>query len=182
MVTATGPDLMGTGKGSALDDSRFDRLSKQIADGGSRRSLLRAITGVSLVGAGALLVAEDGDARSRHGKGVQSEHYHKRKSTFCLNGQTIRALRRKKASLLAQGATLGKCTTPVCTPDCTGKECGPDGCGGTCVSRCSEPFCCGSDGTCQSGTTSDACGTAGNTCQVCVKPQECIAFGCIDAS
>jgi hypothetical protein len=163
-----------------LDDSRFDRLSKQLADGGSRRGLLRAITGVSLVGAGALLVAEDGEARARRGKGVQSEHYRKRKSTFCMNGETFRALRRKKASLLAQGATLGKCTEPVCTPDCAGKECGPDGCGGTCGAGCTGFTCCASDGTCSDGTTNEACGTAGNICQVCVAPQECIAFGCIE--
>lgn len=182
MVTATVPNLMGAGEGRALDGSRFDRLSKQIADGGSRRSLLRAISAFSLVGAGALLVAEDGEAKARRGKGVQSEHYHKRKSTFCLNGQTIRALRRKKTSLLEQGATLGRCTAPVCTPDCTGKTCGPDGCGGTCGPGCTGETCCASDGTCVVGTTNDACGTGGNTCQVCVKPQQCIAFGCIDVS
>ena len=163
-----------------MDDSRFDRLSKRVADGGSRRSLLRAITGVSLVGASALLVAEDGEAKTRRGKGVQSETHHHRKSTFCLNGQTFRALRRKKASLLAQGATLGKCTAPVCTPDCTGKECGPDGCGGTCGAGCTGETCCSSDGTCVDGTTNEACGTAGNICQICVKPQQCIAFACIN--
>ena len=163
-----------------MDDSRFDRLSKQIADGGTRRRLLRAFTGASLLGAGTLLVTEDGEAKARRGKGVQGEHFHKRKSTFCLNGETFRALRRKKASLLAQGATLGKCTTPVCTPDCTGKTCGPDGCGGTCGPGCTGETCCSSKGTCVVGTTNDACGTAGNMCEVCVKPEVCIAFGCIN--
>ncbi len=162
-----------------MDDLRFDRLSMMLADGGSRRGLLRAMTGVSLVGAGALLVAEDGDARARRGKGVHSEHWRKKKKYYCLDGQTIRRYRRKQEKLLAQGATLGKCTTPVCTPDCTGKECGPDGCGGTCGAGCTGFTCCASDGTCQDGTANDACGTAGNICQVCVAPQECIAFGCV---
>lgn len=162
-----------------MDGSRFDRLSRQLADGGSRRGLLRALTGVSLVGAGALLVAEDGDARARRGQGVQSEHWHKKKVTYCLDGQTIRRYRRKQRKLLAQGATRGKCQTPVCTPECTGKTCGPDGCGGTC-GQCTGETCCASDGTCVVGTTNEACGTGGNTCQVCVEPQQCIAFGCIN--
>lgn len=164
-----------------MDDSRFDRLSKRIADGGSRRGLLRAVTGLSLVGASALLVAEDGDAKARRGKGVQSEHWRKKKATYCLNGETVRRYRRQQERLLEEGATLGKCTTPpVCTPDCTGKECGPDGCGGTCGPGCTGFTCCASDGTCSKGTTNDACGTAGNICQVCVAPQQCIAFGCIN--
>jgi hypothetical protein len=161
-----------------LDDSQFDRLSKQIAGGGSRRGLLRAITGISLVGAGALLVAEDGDARARRGEGVQSEHFRKKKRTYCLNGETIRRYRRKQEKLLEQGATLGKCTTLVCTPDCTGKECGPDGCGGTCGSGCTGVTCCNSLGACVVGTTPEACGIGGNMCQVCVAPQTCIASTC----
>lgn len=164
-----------------MDDSRFDRLSRQLAEGGTRRGLLRALTGVSLVGAGALLVAEEGDAKARRGSGVQSEHWRKKKRAYCLNGQTIRRYRRKQEKLLAQGATLGKCTEPVCTPDCAGKECGPDGCGGACGAGCTGETCCTSEGTCVVGTTPEACGTGGNMCQVCVAPETCIAFGCIDA-
>lgn len=164
-----------------MDDSRFDRLSRRLADEGSRRGLLRAITGVSLIGAGALLAAEDSSAEARSGRGVQSEHWGKKKRTYCLDGQTIRRYRRKQKKLLARGATLGKCTAPpVCTPDCAGKTCGPDGCGGTCGAGCTGETCCASDGTCVDGTTNDACGTAGNMCQVCVAPQQCIAFGCIN--
>lgn len=61
---------MRTGEGYILDDSRFDRLSRQLAEGGSRRGLLRAMTGISLIGAGALLAAEDGEAKARDGRGV----------------------------------------------------------------------------------------------------------------
>ncbi|MFC1611625.1 PKD domain-containing protein [Myxococcota bacterium] len=66
--------------------------------------------------------------------------------------------------------------TAVCTPDCTGKECGDDGCGGSCGS-CTDPFVCDS-GTCEcpadledcSGTcvdlqtNDDHCGECDNTC------------------
>jgi hypothetical protein len=44
-----------------------------------------------------------------------------------------------------------------CTPDCAGKQCGPDGCGGSCA-----PGCAGSE-TCQAGQcacTTTACGSA----------------------
>ena len=65
-----------------------------------------------------------------------------------------------------------------CEADCTGKECGPDGCGGTC-----EPGCGGSD-TCDGGTCipcqpacggkecgDDGCG--GHCPPGCTEPQTC---------
>lgn len=181
MVTAAVLGLMGRG-GCVLDDSRFDRLSKQIAEGGSRRRLLRVVTGVSLVGAGALLAGEDVDAKARRSSGVRSEHFRKKKATYCLNGETIRRYRRKQNSLLEQGATIGKCKAAVCTPDCAGKTCGPDGCGGLCGPGCTGPTCCTSAGTCVTGSTNEACGTAGNICQVCVEPEQCIAAACVALS
>jgi hypothetical protein len=36
----------------------------------------------------------------------------------------------------------------VCAPACTGKTCGPDGCGGTCGSGCTSTQMCGTNGTC----------------------------------
>jgi hypothetical protein len=174
------PDSLRAGEEYVLEDSRFDRLSRQLAGGGSRRNLLRAITGVSLVGTGALLVAEEGDAKARRGSGVQSEHFRHKKVTYCLDGQTIRRYRRKQKKLLAKGATRGKCTKPVCTPDCTGKACGPDGCGGSCGPGCTGVTCCTSEGTCVVGSTNEACGTGGNMCQVCVEPETCVAAACIN--
>lgn len=169
---------MHTG-GSVLDAPRFDRLSKRLAAAGSRRRVLQALTGLSL-GATALTL-EAGEAQpARKRRRVAAEHWRKKKRYYCLDGKTIRRYRRKQKKLLAQGATRGKCTAPVCTPECTGKTCGPDGCGGTCGPGCTGETCCASDGTCVVGTTNDACGTGGNTCQVCVEPQQCIAFGCIN--
>ena len=84
-----------------MDDLRFDRLSKQIAEGNTRRGLLRVVTGISLVGAGALLVHDDGSAKARRGRGVQSEHRRKKKAFYCLDGETIRRVRRKQNALLA---------------------------------------------------------------------------------
>jgi hypothetical protein len=52
------------------------------------------------------------------------------------------------------GATLESGTTPppTCTPDCFGKQCGPDGCSGSC-GTCTAPATCQADGTCQNPST-----------------------------
>jgi hypothetical protein len=67
-------------------------------------------------------VGQDSDARTRRGQGVQSEHFREKNTTYYLDGETIRHYRRKQTKLLAKGATFGRCTTPVCTPDGAGKE------------------------------------------------------------
>jgi len=72
-----------------------------------------------------------------------------------------------------------------CEPQCDGKQCGPDGCGGNC------PPGCGPNATCQGGTcvcTGRACGSAccaaGEVCYggACCKPscsgKECGTDGC----
>ena len=77
----------------------------------------------------------------------------------------------------------GACAT--CTPDCTGKNCGSDGCGGICHSACSDPanpFCI--QGTCQPCTpscTNAACGDAdgcGGRCQGTCATGTCTAGYC----
>ncbi len=65
------------------------------------------------------------------------------------------------------GAKFGVC----CTPDCTGKECGDDGCGGSC-GTCTAPQTCGGGGTvnvcgCTPRTTcpaGDNCGSVPDGC------------------
>ena len=80
------------------------------------------------------------------------------------------------------GAKFGVC----CTPDCTGKECGDDGCGGSC-GTCTAPQTCGGGGTvnvcgCTPRTTcpaGDNCGSVpdgcGGTldCGACTAPETC---------
>jgi hypothetical protein len=59
--------------------------------------------------------------------------------------------------------------TPACTPDCSGKQCGDDGCGGSCGT-------CPSDQTCESGKcsggpgceTKPTPGWEGAACEACV--------------
>jgi hypothetical protein len=43
----------------------------------------------------------------------------------------------------------GTCT---CVPDCEGRECGPDGCGDSCLPGCGESETCNSDGMCEPGS------------------------------
>lgn len=68
----------------------------------------------------------------------------------------------------------GKC---LCQPNCTGKECGSDGCGGSC-GICSGGYYCDSFGKCKSNCVpscagkecgSDGCGGSCGTCQIGYK-------------
>ncbi|MBN1772849.1 MAG: hypothetical protein JXB32_16380 [Deltaproteobacteria bacterium] len=56
----------------------------------------------------------------------------------------------------------------VCVPSCTGRECGPDGCGGTCPPGCTGGAGCRADGTCECvpSCTGRECGPdgCGGTC------------------
>ena len=93
-----------------------------------------------------------------------------------------------------------------CTPDCIGKECGPDGCGGNCTPGCSggatcneangqcehqcNPSCdnkeCGPDGcggTCSPGcgggeTCNDVSGQCSDVCNPACSGRECGPDGC----
>ncbi len=62
--------------------------------------------------------------------------------------------------------TNGSCE---CAPDCVGRECGPDGCGGSC-SACSSSVCDGADGTCH------ACLADGHA--PCTDSAECCSGNC----
>jgi hypothetical protein len=83
------------------------------------------------------------------------------------------------------GSICGYCTyeemcvkalcKPVCVPQCAGKNCGPDGCYGTCPPGCEENFVCGEDGLCYPYCDHDAkcagkqCGPdgCGGSCGYC---------------
>ncbi|MBM4353201.1 MAG: hypothetical protein FJ109_05290 [Deltaproteobacteria bacterium] len=75
---------------------------------------------------------------------------------------------------------------PPCTPDCAGKECGDDGCGGTCGTcdagcECSmlTGQCMGSCGTCTPDCTDKECGDdgCGGSCGVCEAGCTCSSEG-----
>ncbi|MFK7991116.1 MAG: FG-GAP-like repeat-containing protein [Sandaracinaceae bacterium] len=54
--------------------------------------------------------------------------------------------------------SAGACGTGPCTPDCSGRTCGGDGCGGTC-GDCASGQVCASGGVCQCEGGGTGCGT-----------------------
>jgi len=80
--------------------------------------------------------------------------------------------------------TTGACAT-TCTPDCTGLECGDDGCGGSC-GTCAGGDVCGPDGlcgppACVPDCTNKVCGDdgCGGNCGDCQPDETCDAGQCV---
>src|SRR5215211_2559925 len=104
-----------------MDASRFDAQVRRLAAAHTRRGTLAGMAGFLAIPA----VARVPVAAKKKAK----------KTTLCLDGQTIQASKEKKKKLLKQGATVGACPiSPTgCTPTCSPTTCGGgDGCGGTC--------------------------------------------------
>jgi len=76
----------------------------------------------------------------------------------------------------------GKCV-PNCTPDCTGKDCGDDGCGGSCGTCGSGASC--SNGKCVLNCTPDCTGKdcgddgCGGSCGTCGSGKTCESGQCV---
>lgn len=133
-----------------MDAERFDGGTKLVGSRWSRRAI--PLWGGAL--AASLLGIVPTDAKKK-----------KKKSPFCLNGQTVEAGGKKKKKLVKQGATPGACPPPpppppsVCTPRC-GNTCGgSNGCGGACA--CAAGSIC-SSGTCLACTVT--CNSDPQTC------------------
>lgn len=79
------------------------------------------------------------------------------------------------------------CIKPGCTPNCTGKECGSDGCGGGC-GQCKPTETCNSNGVCTLGDVCVAscqgkvCGPdgCGGQCGICGGDDTCVDGECLD--
>jgi hypothetical protein len=74
--------------------------------------------------------------------------------------------------------------TASCTPDCTGRECGPDPKCGTSCGTCASGDTCGADGTCSTPCTPDCSGrecgpdpSCGQSCGACAEGSTCDAAG-----
>jgi hypothetical protein len=69
----------------------------------------------------------------------------------------------------------------VCTPDCAGKDCGPDGCGGLCAA-CKKDYYCDTDYTCKvspcSGITFEGCCDPDGTLKYCENSKELKTINC----
>lgn len=80
------------------------------------------------------------------------------------------------------------CCSGQCVPDCTFKECGPDGCGGSC-GTCPQGQTCNSFGQCVSSGCTPACAGkecgpdgCGGTCGTCPAGKVCNAQGLCEAT
>ena len=75
--------------------------------------------------------------------------------------------------------------TCICQPNCSGKQCGPDGCGGTC-GQCANGNQCNANGTCicQPNCSGKQCGPngCGGTCGQCANGNQCDANGTCKAT
>lgn len=121
-----------------VDASRFDALIRSMAIFGTRRHLFNVLPIVASV---ALVDKAQGKQR---------------KFTYCLNGRTFRAKRRKLVRILAKGATRGRCFS--CTRSC------PSGC------------CTGTE--CRPGNAKSACGVGGSACVACPETHQCQGGTC----
>ncbi len=65
----------------------------------------------------------------------------------CLNGGSCAANGTVAECTCIGGYSGGTCEIPPCEPDCAGKECGDDGCGGTC-GTCTGGQACNEEGLC----------------------------------
>lgn len=61
-----------------------------------------------------------------------------------------------------------------CVPNCDGKECGDDGCGGTC-GGCADAAVCGTDFVCHAASCEGSCG--GQSLGLCWCDEECVSWG-----
>ena len=147
-----------------MEPSQFDRLTRGIARGASRRGALAGLLGglaIPLVGASLT------DARNRRGRSVQAEKKRKKCQTGLLKCTIKKGRKKKRFCVDAQTdpANCGGCGI-LCA---SGQGCQ----GGVCT--CNGTICTGCcDGNaCQAGTSNQQCGVNGGVCQVCTGGRSC---------
>jgi hypothetical protein len=84
-----------------------------------------------------------------------------------------------------QYCQAGQCTT--CAPDCAGKQCGDDGCGGSCGTCASKEACQSGACVCVPNCSGQLCGEGGcpgqpDACGLCDFGKDCSAGVCVPAT
>lgn len=147
---------------------RFDILLRSLSQTPSRRHALRLLGGSAF---GALLTRDASDALAKQGgKGKgKNKKGKKGKVALCHQGQTITVSKSGQKAHLAQGDTIGRCSTtnqpsgPTCADGITnGSETDVD-CGGSCP-RCATGKTCATRSDCASARCE------AGTCQTCANP------------
>ncbi|MFT4039299.1 MAG: hypothetical protein QM692_14020 [Thermomicrobiales bacterium] len=165
-----------------MDTRRFDRLARQLATSGTRRQLLGGLITLPLLREATApepATAERRKARQvrrdRKQRQPHAEHWGKRKAHYCLDGRTIRALRRKQDTLLSQSATVGRC----CAAEAASATCAGQ-CGGI-PNNCGAPVDCG-DCACVPEPKETTCaGKCHEVANNCGTPVDCGVCPCVPA-
>ena len=155
-----------------MDDIGFDSLIRSLATP-TRRSLLAALATALATALGGIGGASDGDAAlAKRAHRVDAERR-----------------KRKKKKRGFKSTSPSSPPPPPCTPECADKECGPNGCGGSC-GDCSGGMC-QVNNQCANGSLavgeqcdpalpracgSGVCGCVGQAC-TCRNGDECLATG-----
>lgn len=187
-----------------MDGTGFDTLTRTLSNLRSRRGLAQVLLGVALGGTPALRDLDPADAKRGTGrKRRKQREQHRERTRDSRDAANLHADKKKgkkKPCPPCKKRKQGKCkgtlpdgsacpsgscqagscvpTTPACTPSCTGKVCGDNGCGTSCGSCSGGQTCQGGRCvlTCDSGLTActgacvdlqtDAanCGTCGEAC------------------
>ena len=130
-----------------MNPNRFDTITRFLNERPTRRGLMRALTGGGLTALlGRPLGIDDAAAKSKGGK---------------------KGKRKKRAKSPPASAT--------CTPTCGRKQCGDDGCGGSCGGcaggqHCTSGTCCTPEAP--TVTCAGRCGTA-TSVKTCRQPVAC---------
>jgi hypothetical protein len=145
-----------------VEDAQFDRLVTALGEATPRRHVIPLVTG-AVTGLVGMSLVNTADAKKRRKK--------------------------KKKKPQQQSPPPPPAPSVGCIPNCTDRECGNDGCGGSCGTCSGEQTCHG--GRCcrpesRGATCAGRCGTWTNTCgqavvcATCPAGQQCLSNGSCD--
>jgi hypothetical protein len=183
-----------------MDDALFDGLSRSLASSGSRRTILTVLATSALTGFRDRAEANRKKKKRKKPKPAPSLAAPPPAHTVppCIPDNST-ACAGKQCGVVVntcgQPFICGDCIEPAtcqngqcapCVPNCTGKRCGPNGCGGSC-GRCAAPETC-LDGICgcvpncsSKACGPDGCGASCGTCgrgDVCREDGQCVGSAC----
>jgi hypothetical protein len=166
-----------------MDGSRFDRLSKRLVNGSSRRATLRALAAAAFAtGLTRLGLAEASAKCVQIGKKCKSKHGRKK----CCGGAKCKG----KKCRCPEGtiACNGECLAAEC---CSDADCAPDGApGGQCANGTCHfpPICLGSTGHCSTNAQCCSGSCVLPDTEICAKSaigepchvdSDCISGSCV---
>src|SRR5215216_4265304 len=148
-----------------MESNHFDALIRTVTVAGSRRTLLGTFCGGVL----ATLLHDRTDAK-------------KKPCPPCKKRKKGKCKKKLPDGTPCKGGACnsGRCVAVAatgCVAQCSGKVCGPDGCGGQCGPGCATGCC--KDGACVAGNTEARCGLHGDACQTCDADSSCPFGECV---